>query len=94
MFDKILGKGSFATVYLGINSVEKQKVAVKKMKISCIKQMCEVESLKELKHQNVITLYDYLDEKEKESQYCYLFLEFCDENLRQRLDSIAKDKLE
>ena len=92
MFDKILGKGSFATVYLGINSIEKQKVAVKKIKIRRIKQMCEVESLKELKHENVIALYDYLDEKE--SQYCYLFLEFCDENLRQRLDSIAKDKLE
>ena len=69
----------------------KQKVAVKKMKIKRIKQMCEVEYLKELNHKNVIMLYDYL--MEEKYSFCYLFLEFCDENLRERMDRIEKQKL-
>ncbi len=53
--------------------------------------MSEVQCLKELTHPNVVLLYDFF--REESTKNCYLFLEFCEENLRERLDKIAKQKL-
>lgn len=62
MFNKVLGKGAYGAVYLGCNFISEAAVAVKKITIKKAKHLQEVECLKQIKHKNIVSLYDYVIE--------------------------------
>jgi serine/threonine protein kinase len=78
---KLVGQGSFATVYEGFQTATGQAVAVKKIRINEIqnrvnKLWSEIKIMKRLDHQRIVKLYDvHLDANE---EVLYLFLEWCD----------------
>lgn len=73
-----LGKGSFSTVFLGENIINRQKVAIKKINIKNFKKfeshiMSEINILKNINHLNIINLIDNIVEKDT----IYIILEYC-----------------
>jgi serine/threonine protein kinase len=76
-----LGKGASATVYLGYHKKKNIKVAVKKFELlkndPRIKRRAhrEIELLLDVKHPNIVKLYDFYFDSEKNN--IYLFLEYC-----------------
>lgn len=75
-----LGKGSFATVYKGINKEDGSNVAVKIMKMKGLTQQDkddleqEIKSLQQLNHPNIIKLWNVY----KERSHCYIVTELMD----------------
>eukprot|EP01132_Coremiostelium_polycephalum_P002334 gene2334-2882_t len=75
---EILGKGGFATVFKGLNSVTGDFVAIKrfeKSKISRDQQdsiSTELELLQRLNHESIVTILG----KEENDKYIFLFLEY------------------
>lgn len=80
--EKTLGKGSFATVLLCVDSESNHKYALKQMnKKTLSKKPCgigknaldcvieELKVLKSLEHPNIIWLYEIIDDPKKDSIY-------------------------
>ena len=78
LLDKI-GKGSFSTVYSGYDTLKKESVAIKKIKLQGLKPRLlkyfenEIEIMKSCDHVNIIRLYDVIRSK----KYIFLILEYC-----------------
>eukprot|EP01102_Stenamoeba_stenopodia_P012507 TRINITY_DN3966_c0_g1_i1.p1 TRINITY_DN3966_c0_g1~~TRINITY_DN3966_c0_g1_i1.p1 ORF type:complete len:636 (+),score=125.14 TRINITY_DN3966_c0_g1_i1:69-1976(+) len=79
---EVLGKGSFASVYKGINTITKEIVAIKAIDVERItktnnrKQLDqEVAVMKGMKHENILELYDVYPSPK--GDYLYLCLEYC-----------------
>ena len=78
ILDKI-GKGSFSTVYSGYDTLKKESVAIKKIKLQGLKPRLlqyfenEIEIMKSCDHVNIIRLYDVIHSK----KYIFLILEYC-----------------
>ena len=76
-----LGRGSSATVYLGHHVLSKVSVAVKKFELTNNNKRIERRAWREIKilqniqHPNIIKMYDYHYDKEKND--IYIFLEYC-----------------
>lgn len=75
----LIGHGAFALVFKGKRKKTEEPVAVKQIalknvpgKLSNIRQK-EITILKELKHPNIVQLYDYQETKEN----IFLVMEFC-----------------
>jgi len=77
---KKIGRGSFSSVYRGVDINSNQSVAIKKIKISTVKPKMiryfdnEIEIMKSCCHPNIIRLYDVI----RVHQRIYLILEFCE----------------
>jgi len=76
-----IGRGSSGVVYLGYHQQTRDKVAIKRVDITNLKEKMtklwnEIYIMKEMDHPNVIKLYDvHLDIK---NEYLYLIMEYCD----------------
>ncbi|XP_042016408.1 probable receptor-like protein kinase At4g39110 [Salvia splendens] len=86
--DRILGKGGFATVYLGI--INGEKVAVKQLiKVSSQKGMGfdeEIQALTQIKHRNIVSLIGYCNKDgEKILVYEYIDNHTLNDHLHKRL---------
>ena len=77
---KKIGKGSFSSVYQGLDTLENKFVAIKKIKCSNLKPKIikyfenEIEIMKRCYHPNIITLYESV----RIHQRIYLIMEFCE----------------
>lgn len=82
VIEKVLGKGSFATVYLGVDKNTKIKYALKEMNKKLLKKkkvglnknaydciLEELKILKRLEHPNIIWLHEIIDDPEKDKIY-------------------------
>lgn len=81
VYNSVLGKGSFSTVYKGFDSEKKKIIAVKKVEIDRnntekINKLIdrEIELMKDLDNKNVLKLYDIITE----NNYIYMILEYCE----------------
>ncbi len=81
MIGKTIGEGTFGKVKIGIHLPTGEKVAVKILEKSKIKEQAdirrvnrEIKILKKAQHDNVIRLYEVLDT----SNAVYLIMEHCD----------------
>mmetsp|Transcript_8193 Transcript_8193/g.30291 ORF Transcript_8193/g.30291 Transcript_8193/m.30291 type:complete len:347 (-) Transcript_8193:121-1161(-) len=88
---KLLGEGSFASVYEAINTETNSIVAIKQLKkkyfswSECIK-LREVESLRKLNHLNIVKLKEVV----RENNVLYLVFEHMSQNLYQLLQDETK----
>ncbi|AGC02086.1 serine-threonine kinase [Acanthamoeba polyphaga moumouvirus] len=78
-----LGEGGFAKVYLGINKLTGEKVAIKKVFLNqkktpknelLNKLSTEIQIMQQLDHPNIVKLYDVY----KTDDYWYIIMEYCD----------------
>ena len=83
VYKKKIGKGTFSNVYKGIDTINQQEVAIKKINRNGLDKYSkyidrEISLMKNLDHKNIIKLYDvlYSSEKEKEKNI-HLILEYC-----------------
>ena len=75
---KKIARGSFSSVYKGINIKKKYKVAIKRIHSCNVRKMKqyidqEISIIKKLKHRNVIKLYEVIIENDE----MYLIFEYC-----------------
>lgn len=79
LYPKPIGKGSFSTVYLGLDKHDRQ-VAVKKIKLKKLpddryeKFLLELEISKKLDHKNIVKCFDTL----RTPRHWYVVTEYCD----------------
>jgi len=79
--EKRLGRGSSASVYLGHHTLRRFDVAVKKFELSSNNKRIErrawreIQILQNIRHPNIIKMYDYHHDKKKNN--IYVFLEYC-----------------
>ncbi|ODV94973.1 hypothetical protein PACTADRAFT_50809 [Pachysolen tannophilus NRRL Y-2460] len=83
-----LGEGTYATVYKGRNRGTGQLVAMKEISLDSEEgtpstAIREISLMKELKHENVVTLYDVIHTENKLT----LVFEYMDQDLKQYMDS-------
>ena len=78
---KILGRGAFSIVKLGEHKITKKKVAIKIMKKNkiinqddLIRLDREIQMLKSLNHENIIKIYNILED----SETFYIIMEYCE----------------
>ena len=77
---KKIGRGSFSKIYKGWHKETDQVVAVKRIEVDDIKKVSknikrEIKVMKQLKHPNIVELYDVIyDYKEG---FIYLVMEYC-----------------
>lgn len=81
VYDIVLGKGSFSTVFKGYDDINKRNVAIKRVDIDennseKINKLIhrEIKLMKNLDNKNVLKLYDIISEK----SYIYMILEYCE----------------
>lgn len=79
-FLKEIGKGSFGTVYLGLQRLTLRRVAIKKIKMDLMQDPekrrkidAEIKIMQKLSHTNVLRLYEYFQHK----NHVYMILEYC-----------------
>jgi serine/threonine-protein kinase ULK/ATG1 len=82
IFKNKIGKGTFSSVYKGIDSEKNIYVAVKKINRKGIDKMRkyidkEIEIMKKLDHPNIIKLYDVIYDTRDSQENIYLILEYC-----------------
>ena len=75
-----IGRGSFSRIYKGFHKKTKKIVAVKKIEVDDIKRISknikrEIEVMKQLKHKNILELYDVVYDYDE--NYIYLIIEYC-----------------
>lgn len=83
-----LGEGTYATVYKGRNRATGQYVALKEINLDSEEgtpstAIREISLMKELKHENVVTLYDVIHTENKLN----LVFEFMDKDLKKFMDT-------
>lgn len=83
-----LGNGTYATVYKGLNNTTGTFVALKEVKLDSedgtpSTAIREISLLRELKHENIIVLYDVIHTENK----LILVFEYMDNDLRKCMDS-------
>lgn len=85
---KKIGEGTYGEVYEAIDTTNSQKVAMKKLRIenkdegipiTALREMC---ILKHLKHENVVELYEIIQDIDK----IILIFEFVDMDLKMYID--------
>jgi serine/threonine protein kinase len=94
-YGDILGHGSFSNVYEGKHIHTGEKVAVKAIQISRLRNIekhlrREVEIMKSICHKNIVRFYNTYTEKSsglKDVEYLYIVMEYCDGN---DLSSVSK----
>jgi serine/threonine-protein kinase ULK/ATG1 len=97
VFAKEIGRGSFSTVYKGINQNNNQEVAIKKINNKALSKMRnyidkEINLMKKLNHKNIVKLYDVLYDFNN-TEEVYLILEYCcNGDLTKFLDSNGIDE--
>lgn len=71
-----LGKGAFGKVKLGVNNETNESVAIKIMKKSILKKSSdplalkrEIAILKKVRHQNIVSLYEVIDDPDSDKLY-------------------------
>ena len=80
-----LGEGTYGVVYKGFDMINQRTVALKKIKQDReddgipLTSIREIAVLFELKHRNIVELFDLY----VEDRFIYLVFEFCDEDLKQ-----------
>lgn len=78
MSEKVLGKGTYGTVYLakvkGSNTNRAVKVIQKDKVNNAERFKCEVDIMKTLDHPNILRMYDFFEDKKN----VYLVLEICE----------------
>ena len=74
-----LGTGKFSEVFLGLNIISNQQIAIKK--ISLLQEHLEIDKLKfeimimqKLDYLHVVGYYDVM----MNDRYCYIIMEYCD----------------
>lgn len=85
-----IGEGTYGTVFKGKNKESQEIVALKRVRLddddegvpsSALREIC---LLKELKHKNIVRLYDVLHSEKKLT----LVFEHCDQDLKKYFDSL------
>lgn len=85
-----IGEGTYGEVYEAIDKTRNIKVALKRMRIenkeegipiTALREMC---ILKHIKHENIVELYDIIQDIDK----IYLIFEFVEQDLKMYLDEI------
>ena len=81
VYDTIIGKGSFSTVFKGYDSIGKYNIAVKRVELDenntkKVNKLIEreINIMKNLDNKNVLKLYDIITDK----NYMYMILEYCE----------------
>ena len=89
-YEKIrkIGEGTYGEVYEALDKTKNIKVALKRMRIenkeegtpiTALREMC---ILKHIKHENIVELYDIIQDIDK----IYLIFEYADQDLKMYLD--------
>lgn len=85
---KKIGEGTYGEVYEAIDTSNNNRVALKKLRIenkdegipiTALREMC---ILKHLKHENIVQLFEIIQDTDK----IYLIFEFVDEDLKMFID--------
>jgi len=86
---KLLGKGGFAKVYLGIDNVTKEQYAIKVIDISKMKaenyenEIMVFQDISKLSHPNIVKyIASFIDKTKKE---CNIVMEYCGGKIRSQL---------
>ena len=96
-YQKEIGRGSFSTVYKGIDQNNNEEVAIKKINNKALSKMRnyidkEINLMKKLDHKNIVKLYDVLYDFNN-TEEVYLVLEYCSNgDLTKFLDSNGIDE--
>ena len=91
---KLIGDGTYGTVYKGLNTETNSYVAIKILKKNfsnfneCL-QLNEIKILKELNHENIIKLLEVIRE---ENNKVSLIFEYLDENLNDFINKYEEKK--
>ncbi|XP_055684468.1 cyclin-dependent kinase 1 [Lutzomyia longipalpis] len=90
-----IGEGTYGVVYKGKNKKTGEIVAMKKIRLEVDDEgipstaIREISLLKELKHENIVTLQDVLMEENR----LYLIFEFLSMDLKKYMDSLPDNKM-
>ena len=81
--NKLIGKGSFSSIFLGTSKYNNENVyAIKKMNVDNIKKLSknikrEIELHQQFNHRNIIKIYDVIYDDTLHNNHIYLVLEYC-----------------
>jgi serine/threonine protein kinase len=86
-----LGEGAYGVVYKGINQINKEVIALKKIKLETQSEgvpsttIREISVLREINHENVVKLKDVIMCPTK----MYLVFEYLEMDLKKKIDSLG-----
>ena len=86
--NNIIGTGSFSNIYKGYSSNLNKEVAIKKIKLTSLKEIDEssqneISIMKSIDHMNILKLFDSINSNNN----LFLIIEYCDDNLRNYINS-------
>ena len=81
VYETVIGKGSFSTVFKGYDTINKYNIAIKRVELDenntkKVNKLIEreINIMKNLNNKNVLKLYDIITDK----NYIYMILEYCE----------------